>query len=267
MIHRAALLTLCLLVPAAAQEPEKPEEPAKPKQTAEPPPPDPLDYALAPGKVVLGGEPKVGWRATQVSRAGGQTIVYRWAIVGETADAWRIEHQNPTLPEGLTMGLLVKKKDGGVSYAVAGKPGESGRPIRIPTIESGKPEDLPQESEETVAVAGGKFRARRIHHPKLKVTTWMGLEGVLKEVPLKEEGGMLAYELAAPPETVEGPGGELVRLRYTNGMTIELVQDPIVAAFFPLGATGRGLFATRGKEYTIEVSETGKDAKPTLKWE
>lgn len=252
MTRRAAWLLL-LALPALAQE--RPQ-------------PDPLDHAVAPGKVALGRKPEVGWRATQVSSAGGQALTVEWAIVGETAEAWRIEHRNPTLPEGAVMGLVVRKKDGAVTAAVAGKPGEKGRPIRIAEAEARRPEAAPEESEETVEVKGGKYRAKRLHDPAAKATTWVGLEGALREVVLKVEGGMVAYELEAPPETVRAAaGGEAIRLRYSNGMTVELVEDPIVAALFPLGSTGRGLLATRGKEYAIEVTATGKDAKPTLKWE
>lgn len=266
----SALLALALLAPSRGQDKDPPPAPQAPAA----PQADPLTYLAAPGKVLLPGSPRVGWRVTQTSRAGQQALVTRWAIVGETADAWRVEHVSPSLQalagseelRGAVMGLLVRKQDGMVTRAVVGKAGEAGRSIRISEADQGQPEEAPVVSEESLGVKGGTFRARKEAHPQQGTATWVGLEGALREVVLKVEGPA-PYELAQAPEAVEVAGRKLLRVRYTNGMGLDLSEDPIVAAFFPAGGPGRGLWAMRGEGFELAISETGTDAAPTLKWE
>lgn len=241
--------------------------------TAPPPPPaDPLAWLAAPGRVPIAGSPRVGWRVVQTSRAGPQQLVTSWAIVGETADAWRVEHVSPVLQslaasdpalDKAIMGLVVRKSDGVVLEAVVGAPGQAGRQIRIREPEA-PPAPAAETSEEQLTVPGGTFRARK--QAVAHTTTWTGLEGAVREVVLKVEGPA-PYELARPPERLELGGRELLRISWSNKSSQDLVEDPVVAGFFPAGGPGRGLWALRGEGFEIAISEVGTNATPRLKWE
>ena len=283
MLRPALLLSalpLALSLPLLAQDPPPARDPLPAQDPGrdpgkDPAPADPLAWIAAPGKVVLNGTPQVGWRVVQSSRAGQQVLVTRWAIVGETADAWRIEHASPVLqslaqgsPElkEALMGLLVRKKDGVVTRAVVGVPGQAGRAIRVSEPDQGQPEEAPQESEERLVVPGGTFRARKAAHPAQGAAVWTGLEGAAREVVLKVEGPA-PYELTRPPQELEHGGRKLCRFTWSNKTSLDLVEDPVVAAFFPAGGPGRGMWAMRGEGFEITVSEVGTDATPRLKWD
>ena len=101
---------------------------------------DAAALVTAPGTVSVAADAKVGYAITQTFRGGGIEQRSHFAVVGEDAETFRVEHGGPgidalaaTLPElqGARMALVVRKSDGRVLEAWLGKPGEALRAIAI----------------------------------------------------------------------------------------------------------------------------------------
>ena len=251
------LLTLVLLAPAAAQEI------------------DVTTLVTAPGHVKLGPGAKVGYSVTQTFTGSGIEQRNAYAIVGEDADTFWVEHTGPritalatTLPEleGAWMGLVVRKADGVVVEAWLGQPGQPLRSIGV--AEAHPAPEPPPAKEGSIELPFGRVTVMIQRGPK--GTEWIGLEGDLEGVLVKRAGpDGEGYELTAPPVEGERKLGEETlatrTLTYSNGQEIVLTDDPVIDAFFPTGAGG--MLSLRAGGIEIAVSARGTDAQPQLDWD
>jgi len=242
---------------------------------------DPTQLIQAPGKLPLGPEAKVGLGMHRTIDAGGQKATERWAIVGETEDAWQVEMQTaamgfmkqmiPDMDEYM-IGATVDKKTGEVKQAVLGKKGEKGKSIQVQDMADGQtPGELPEgEPTEVELGFGDKIKAKKVEVQGS--TAWIGTEGEFEGVLLKAEGeGQEGFELAGKPTQekvqVNGQEVEVTKLSYTNEMKQWLTQQPAVRAFAPTSKEGeRGMFKLEAPGITMEVTEVTTEAKPQLTW-
>lgn len=225
---------------------------------------------------------KVGWHIKQEMKSSGQNMATSYSIVGETADSWQMEHMNPSLAgmansmpdlKGMIIGLTVRKEDGKVTKAVLGKPGEAGKEIKINEMTPGEAK-APEGTPEDVKLKIGTFPAKKFVNDlgqAGKSTSWVGNGGGLDGVLLKSEGAGGSYELKKEPSDSTVKVGDtsltVTEYAYTNGMTYWIsAGDPIVAAFFPYGKEGRGIYKMTTDSTQMEVVELGSAAKPQLKW-
>ncbi len=218
-----------------------------------------------------------GYAIEQQTEAGGQTYPTRYRVVGETADAWQVEHYGATLAfqaaedkEDYIIGLTVDKDSGKVTSAVLGKEGEAGTPIKVnETPAMGGSADAPAGTDTEVALGmGGPFPAKKIEMNG--TTTWTGTQGELEGIMLKQESAQGTNELAEMPSTESVDAGgtqvEVTKLKYTDGMEVWVTENDVVSAFFPWGE-GKGYFKMKTAGSAQTVTEVGTDAEPKLKWE
>jgi hypothetical protein len=225
---------------------------------------------------------QVGWRIKQEMKASGQIMATSYAIVGESGDSWQMEHMNPGLAgmansmpdlKGMLIGLTVRKEDGKVTKAVLGKPGEAGKEIKIMESPAGAGKQ-PEGTDEDVKLGIGTYPAKKFVNDlgqAGKTTTWVGNGGDLNGVLLKSDGAGGNYELSKEPSDSQVKVGEVsltvTEYAYSNGMTWWIASgDPLVGAFFPYGADGRGIFKMTTDGSQMEIVDLGTDAKPQLKW-
>jgi len=240
---------------------------------------DPATMVQAPGKIALGNRAKVGYGATRTQEASGQTGVERYAIVGETDDAWQVElytlgmsYLKASVPdiEEYVVGALVEKETGKVTKAVLGKQGETGKEIQIMQAFEADAQESPEGKMTEVSLAmGGPFKAKNV--TVADTTSWVGTEGELDGVLLKSSGPGGDYELKSMPvqETVSIEGGDVkvTKFVYTNGMEWWLTPNEVVVTFFPWGTEGtQGMFKMVSSGATMEVTGVKTDATPALAW-
>lgn len=243
---------------------------------------DPTTMVQATSPVQVSPQMKVGWHIKQEMKASGQTMATSYSIVGETGDSWQMEHMNPGLAglansmpdlKGMIIGLTVRKEDGKVTKAVLGKPGEAGKEIKIMEAPTGTAKG-PEGTDEDVKLKIGTYPAKKFVTDLGqggKTTTWVGNGGDLNGVLLKSDGAGGNYELAKEPSDSQVKVGDanltVTEYAYTNGMTYWVSSgDPVVAAFFPYGDEGRGIFKLTTEGSQMEIVELGTAAKPQLKW-
>jgi hypothetical protein len=242
---------------------------------------DPFQFVKAPGRIDIGPDVKVGQMVQRTSNFGTPSVE-SYAVVGEDGDAWRIEAQSATIaameasfPElkGAIMGLTVKKSDGTVTKAVAGKPGEAGKPIEIMAAQAPAPATQPAGTPENVKIGIGAFDAKK--YVQSGVTSWVGTAGDTNGVLIKMDGGTTEtrYELAEAPKMQEvDVGGHKVKTRYTaytNGTKIWSTEDPIICGLFGATSTDGKRYGTYKMEMPsgkIEITAIKTDAAPQLKW-
>lgn len=236
---------------------------------------DAAALVTAPGTVSVAADAKVGYAVTQTFRGGGIEQRSHFAVVGEDAETFRVEHGGPgidalaaTLPElqGARMALVVRKSDGRVLEAWLGKPGEA---LRAIAIGPAAPPRTPPPAEEGELKLPWDTVPASIHKGP-QGTQWIGREGELEGVLLKRtQAGGGGYELTAPPQAGEQQlGGETLATRtltYSNGQVLVLADDPVVEAFFPTGVGG--MLAMRTPQVAVEVSARSTQAQPTLRWD
>lgn len=256
----SAALVLALTASAAAQD------------TPEPPKIDFLQYVQAPGKLNIGKEAKVGYAVETLTKAGGQEYRVAIAIVGETDKAWKIETNQVLayLPQlkGIVLALEVRKSDGRVLKALAGKPGAELREVKIG--KSYKSPETPEGKEVELTLktkASGPHKAKLVEVEGFK--SYVGVEGELAGVLLKFEADAGGFELTAMPASKTLALGEkklaVKVLSFSNDSEFTVTKDPVVAALQPY-TENQGLAAMKAGGTEIEVTKIASDAKPTLSW-
>lgn len=234
---------------------------------------------LAPNHVHLGPGTKVGFAAARTLEGGGRVLEEELAVVGETATSWRVETRTPSLAaqqrsfpelEHVLLGLTVRKADGAVTRAVAGAPGQPLVAIGLLPGVAPTPEVAATDGvAEPCTIALGTFDARRLDGQG--VTTWTGTAGPTKDLVLKVDGEE-RYELAELPRdtALEVGAGKLLcrRTAYTNGVTVWVTDDEVVASLFGSPVGDRWLANARltSTEATLTITERRTDATPRLEW-
>ncbi len=266
------------------QEADEPAADGEDETITAPPPPQPsidyIQFIQAPGLVPVSPLFTDGWAIRQKITASGQVMENYYAIIGEEGSSWRIEHVGPALigmsasfPDLKTMlmGLLVDKQSGKVLRAVLGKPGEKGKSIKISVMPDMPVAEPPVPLNEDVTIGLGIFPSKKY------VTTygasWTGVEGDLEEVLLKSESSGQSFELAELPSWADAVVSEVdlslsVR-KYTNGMEYHIVENEVIAAFYPLGKAGetnQGIYKMVTVASTQEIVLIKTDTKAQLKW-
>jgi hypothetical protein len=129
----------------------------------------------------------------------------------------------------------------------------------------------PVPLNEDVTIGLGIFPSKKY------VTTygasWTGVEGDLEEVLLKSESSGQSFELAELPSWADAVVSEVdlslsVR-KYTNGMEYHIVENEVIAAFYPLGKAGetnQGIYKMVTVASTQEIVLIKTDTKAQLKW-
>lgn len=243
---------------------------------------DPLTFVNAPGNVWLGPDAKVGMMGEQSTEAGGTTSVMSYAIVGESGDSWLVESVHPSITamagsfpdlKGMILGLTVKKADGVVTKAVAGKPGEAGKDVKIGPAAAPQTAAAPKGTPDKCTIGIGTFDA--VKYENSGVNTWVGTSGAVKDTMLKMDGAN-GFELAEQPKDEDlDIGGTKVKCHYTaytNGMKTWMTEDALAATIFggaAAPAEGQKRMAvakTEGKDYKMAITALKTDAKPQLKW-
>jgi hypothetical protein len=171
----------------------------------------------------------------------------------------------------MILGLTVKKADGTVTKAVAGKPGEAGKDVKIgPATPPAKAGEAPKGTPESCTIGIGTFDALKFENSG--VTSWVGTSGATKDVLLKVQG-QDGYELAELPKDEElDIGGTKVKTRYTaytNGMKQWMTEDTVIACLFGgAAADGKraGLARMETAQSKINITAVKTDAAPQLKW-
>lgn len=183
----------------------------------------------------------------------------RVSVVGEAGDSIKLEVGPDT--NGYIQGLTVNKADGKVTAAVAAKKGEKPKAIKIAEMPKQGPAPEPTVTDEDVTVAAGTFKSKKsvVKVGGKDYTSWVGVDGDVKDVLLKS--GEPAYELKAAPTMEDVKGMKAKHLVYSNGSEMWMVAD--YAPFYgaPTGTNVKSVNAGT----TMEVS-WGKDAKPELDW-
>lgn len=243
---------------------------------------DPLTFVNAPGNVWLGPDAKVGMMGEQSTEAGGTTSVMSYAIVGESGDSWLVESVHPSITamagsfpdlKGMILGLTVKKADGVVTKAVAGKPGEAGKDVKIGPAAAPQTAAAPKGTPDKCTIGIGTFDA--VKYENSGVNTWVGTSGAVKDTMLKMDGAN-GFELAEQPKDEDlDIGGTKVKCHYTaytNGMKTWTTEDPLAATIFGGAAAATdghkrmAVAKTEGKDYKMAITALKTDAKPQLKW-
>lgn len=243
---------------------------------------DPLTFVNAPGNVWLGPDAKVGMMGEQSTEAGGTTSVMSYAIVGESGDSWLVESVHPSITamagsfpdlKGMILGLTVKKADGVVTKAVAGKPGEAGKDVKIGPAAAAQTAVAPKGTPDKCTIGIGTFDA--VKYENSGVSTWVGTSGAVKDTMLKMDGAN-GFELAEEPKDEDlDIGGTKVKCHYTaytNGMKTWTTEDPLAATIFGGAAAATdghkrmAVAKTEGKDYKMAITALKTDAKPQLKW-
>jgi hypothetical protein len=234
---------------------------------------------LAPNHVLLGSGTKVGFAAARTLEGSGRVLEERLAVVGETATSWRVETRTPSLAvqqrsfpelEKVLLGLTVRKSDGAVTKAVAGAPGQPPVSIGLFPGLAATPEVAARDGvPEACTIALGTFDARRLDGQG--TTTWTGTSGPTQDLVLKVDGEE-RYELAELPrgEALEVGAGTLRcrRTAYTNGVTVWVTDDEVVANLFgsPVGRTQLANARLTSTDATLSITERRTDATPRLEW-
>lgn len=267
------LVTLALLG-CSAPEPAPDAKPTPDEQTRAR-----AAQLLAPNHVLLGPGTKVGFLAARTLEGGGRVLEEQLAVVGETATSWRVETRTPSLAvqqqsfpelEHVLLGLTVRKADGAVTGAVAGAPGRPPVAIGLLPGVAPRPEVAATDGvPEPCTIALGTFDARRLDGQG--TTTWTGTSGPTQDLVLKVAGEE-RYELAELPrdEALEVGAGTLRcrRTAYTNGVTVWVTDDEVVANLFgsPVGRTQLANARLTSTDATLTITERRTDATPRLEW-
>lgn len=269
---RWSLLVVVALLGCSTPDPA-PEKPTPEEQTRAR-----AARLLGPNHLFLGPGTKVGFLAARTLEGGGRLLEEQLAVVGETATSWLVETRNPSLAvqqrsfpelEHVLLGLTVRKSDGAVTKAVAGAPGQALSPIGLFPGVAPPPPVATDGVAEVCSIALGTFDARRLDGQG--TTTWTGTSGPTKDLVLKVDGEE-RYELAELPreEALEVGAGKLLcrRTAYTNGVTVWVTDDAVVANLFGSPAGGAWLANARltSTEATLTVTERRTDATPRLEW-
>lgn len=229
-----------------------------------------LQAYQAPARIPVSPALRVGWHATQKTTQFGQEYVTSYAIVGEQGDTWLVEHVNPGFAallagypelEGTRLGLTVRKADGRVLKAVAGKPGEKGTELQVTEDIPLQSPPAPQGVRERVAVPAGTFQALRTE--SAGTTVWTGLDGAVEGVVLKMTGAQEKALTVAPTEEKARVGDvelSVIRTAYDDGEEVWTTLQPAVHTWF------RGSFRHRTAQMERAVVELGTGAQPTLAW-
>jgi hypothetical protein len=240
---------------------------------------DPSTLDLAPTKLPICADAKVGWLVERTTDLGGMTLTERYAVVGDTGDSWRVEARNQALEamtvsyqnlQGMLLGLTVKKSDGTVTKAVIGKPGEPGKPARFAASSSGQTE-APQSAPDRVSIGAlGTREAIKTTHPG-GLVTWTGTTGDYKGLLLKSQGPGADYELTAPPTKdsadVGGVSVSFVAASYSNGWQQAFTTHEVVACLTGTRTPdGVALFRAEIAGTRTAVTAIKADAKPQLAW-
>lgn len=240
---------------------------------------DPSTLDLAPTKLPICPDAKVGWLVERTTDLGGMTLTERYAVVGDAGDAWQVEARNQALEamtasfqnlKGMLLGLTVKKSDGTVTKAVIGKPGEAGKPAKFAAAAPAEP---PQSAPERVSIGAlGTLEAMKTTHAG-GLVTWTGTTGDYKGLLLKSQGPNADYELTGPPTQgsadVGGVSVNFVAVAYSNGWKQALTSHDVVACLTgAAGPDGKRLALFRAEMDAIKVAVTAiqADAKPQLAW-
>lgn len=240
---------------------------------------DPSTLDLAPSKLLICADAKVGWVVERTTDLGGMTLKERYAVVGDTGDSWQVEARNQALEamtasfrnlEGMLLGLTVKKTDGTVTKAVIGKPGEPGKPAKFA---ASAPTEAPQSAPERVSIGAlGTLEASKTTHPG-GLVTWTGTTGDYKGLLLKSQGPNADYELTGPPTQdsadVNGVSVNFTAVTYSNGWRHAFTTHDVVACLTgAAGADGRrvALFRSDVGGSKMAITAILADAKPQLAW-
>lgn len=233
---------------------------------------DDLDYVQAPGTIRLGEGSRVGYAIEVETRANGNTSRTLTAIIGDTGEAWRIETNQivnamPQL-EGVLLALEVRKSDGKVLKALAGKPGGALREVKVGSVYPSP--EIPEGTEVEVTLStpvGGPHKAKMIEFNGNK--SYSGLEGELKGIALKYDAPQGSYELLALPETgvfeISGVEISATKLKLSNGSAFTLTKDPVAVALQPY-SEGVGMLGLTTAGYTFRAITIVDDRPPALTW-
>ncbi len=271
---RWSLLVVVALLGCSSPEPAPDTKPTPEEQTRAR-----AAQLLAPNHVLLGPGTKVGFAAARTLEGSGRVLEEELAVVGETATSWRVETRTPSLAvqqqslpelERVLLGLTVRKTDGAVTQAVAGQPGRPVVSIGLLPGLAPRPEVAATDGvAEPCTIALGTFDARRLDGQG--TTTWTGTEGPVKDLVLRVDGDE-RYELAELPreESLEVGAGKLLcrRTAYTNGVTVWVTDDEVVANLFgsPVGAGRLANARLTSTDATLSVTARRTDATARLQW-
>lgn len=207
---------------------------------------------------------KQGWWVSQKMSGTGFTQESRWAVVAAAGDVMKLEMQGGQTPKDYILAETVKKT-GEVSWAGVGKKGEKPKDLKVENTPTSTPPEAPAATDEDVTVKAGTFKSKKsvAKFPGGESVTWMGTDGDVKDVVLKNTMMGQAYELAEAPAmedwTCSGKTYKVKHLKYTNGQEQWLLAD----AWPFVSVTAKSI--TSGT--TIEITGMGEDAKPDLNWE
>lgn len=232
---------------------------------------DPRDSMMAMSPMIGfpkdGAGVKEGLWVTRTS-SGAAKNTEKWAVVGDAGDSVWIEYQG-TGTQGFIQGLIVKKADGVVTKAVAGKKGEKGKDIKIFTLPATKAGEPPPTTDEDCAVKAGSFKSKKmvLKMGETTNTTWSGVDGDTAGVMLKSSDGKNDYELTAIASEEVQVGGKATKVKhltYSNGWEYWTAPD-VQAPFVSYGGVGGTQVKTVMMGNT-SVADWGEGAKAELDW-
>jgi hypothetical protein len=242
---------------------------------------DPTQYINVLDHLMISPAARVGYLAEMTISSTSGTLVESYAIVGESGDSFRIESPRHPSVDALAasfpelkdqiIGWTVRKSDGLVTRAVVGRPGETGKEVKL--IQVPQSATVPQGVAERVSIGIGTFDATKTVAGD--TTTWVGSSGDTQYILLKLMSPSATYELAEMPtkstKDVGGVSVQVTETSYTNGMKMGTTDNEVIAALFFGGLTsdGRrlGRFRHEQSGTTSEITAVKTDATPQLKWE
>jgi hypothetical protein len=201
------------------------------------------------------------WIQTKTS-ASGMDMLTKYSIVDDAGDMLKIEATVPMQP--YIQALVVKKKDGTITDAKAGRPGGALTPIKIATAPAPTGGTAPATTDESITVKAGTFKCKK--STVNGYTGWVGTEGDSNGVSVQTDDGKgNKNELTAL--TVEDWSCGTLKAKakhcvYSDKSEWWWITDPI-----PFVGGGPSWVKMVTPSATMTVDGCGNDAAAQLKWQ